>query len=99
MQRVKGLLIGISLLLTGQLSASHLLGGEITWECKNNGSYEFTLKLYRDCTGIDLAGTTETISGPGGSFTVTKVATNDLSPVATMPLVVMVARPMALLRF
>jgi gliding motility-associated-like protein len=31
--------------------ASHLMGGEITWECQGNGSYIFTVKLYRDCNG------------------------------------------------
>jgi len=36
-------------------SATHLLGGEITWQCLksgvNQGKYVFTMKLYRDCTG------------------------------------------------
>ncbi|HET6226733.1 MAG TPA: gliding motility-associated C-terminal domain-containing protein [Bacteroidia bacterium] len=32
-------------------TASHLMGGEITWACQGNGSYIFTVKLYRDCNG------------------------------------------------
>ena len=32
--------------------ATHIMGGEITWECQNNGQYIFTLKVYRDCNGI-----------------------------------------------
>lgn len=38
----------------GALFASHLMGGEITWECQGNGQYIFKLKLYRDCNGIDI---------------------------------------------
>ena len=33
-------------------SATHIMGGEITWECDPNGNYLFTLKVYRDCNGI-----------------------------------------------
>lgn len=33
-------------------SASHLMGGEITWACQGGGMYVFTMKLYRDCNGI-----------------------------------------------
>ena len=33
-----------------QASASHIIGGEITWACQGNGTYIFYLKLYRDCT-------------------------------------------------
>lgn len=35
-------------------NATHLMGGEITWACQGNGSYIFTLKLYRDCQGVPL---------------------------------------------
>ena len=35
-------------------NASHLLGGEITWECANNGDYIFTLTLYQDCNGNQI---------------------------------------------
>jgi gliding motility-associated-like protein len=36
------------------LSATHLMGGEITWECQGNGNYIFTMKIYRDCFGNQL---------------------------------------------
>ena len=41
-------LLGCSL----SLSASHWMGGEITWECLGNGDYAFELKIYRDCNGV-----------------------------------------------
>ena len=41
-----------------KVSATHLMGGEITWECiksgTQSGSYVFTLKIYRDCQGVSL---------------------------------------------
>ena len=48
-------ILGISF----QVKASHLMGGEITWEClksgPNVGQYIFTLKIYRDCSGITVS--------------------------------------------
>ena len=38
-------------LFYSKANATHLMGGEITWECQGNGSYIFTVKLYRDCNG------------------------------------------------
>ncbi|MES2590423.1 MAG: gliding motility-associated C-terminal domain-containing protein [Bacteroidota bacterium] len=35
------------------LFASHLMGGEITWECQGSGQYIFKMKFYRDCNGIN----------------------------------------------
>jgi gliding motility-associated-like protein len=32
--------------------ASHMMGGEITWQCQANGSFKFTMKIYRDCNGV-----------------------------------------------
>ena len=37
----------------GAAFASHLMGGEITWECQGSGKYIFKLKFYRDCNGIN----------------------------------------------
>ena len=40
------------------MQATHLMGGEITWECIKSGNkagqYVFQLKAYRDCQGIAL---------------------------------------------
>lgn len=44
----------VTLLLTtiSETKASHLLGGEITWECSpTTGKLQFTVKLYRYCDG------------------------------------------------
>lgn len=39
------------LLPTLTLKASHFMGGEIYYRCVLQGSYEITVKLYRDCSG------------------------------------------------
>lgn len=41
----------IVLLFSIPLWAAHIIGGELTYECLGSGTYEFTLKLYRDCNG------------------------------------------------
>lgn len=64
--------------------ASHLFGGEITWQCMGNGQYIFTMKLYRDCSGIPLS-LTDIISVNGHpticTIPVTVTSTTDLSSV------------------
>jgi gliding motility-associated-like protein len=42
------------LLLSEKVSASHLMGGEITWTCQGTGQFVFTLKLYRDCNNVSI---------------------------------------------
>ena len=46
------LLIGFIAFFSVKTNASHLMGGEITWDCIGGGQYVFTMKLYRDCNGI-----------------------------------------------
>ncbi len=61
------LLIFITFIFFAPVKASHLMGGEITWTCITNpangpvGLYVFTLKVYRDCNGIAISGTTQSI--------------------------------------
>ena len=40
--------------------ASHVMGGEITWECQG-GSYVFQLVFYRDCNGAEVNTVSEII--------------------------------------
>ncbi|MBL4710505.1 MAG: SprB repeat-containing protein, partial [Flavobacteriales bacterium] len=44
----------VSLFLSKKANATHIMGGEITWECLNSGQYVFTLKIYRDCNGVSF---------------------------------------------
>ncbi|MAC94393.1 MAG: hypothetical protein CMC96_02710 [Flavobacteriales bacterium] len=52
MKKVYTLLIALlSLFFVPKANATHVIGGEITWECLNDGRYVFKLKIYRDCSG------------------------------------------------
>ena len=48
------------------VSASHFMGGEITWRCVKGGpdvgKYIFEMKVYRDCAGIAFSQIAETIT-------------------------------------
>ena len=80
----KIMLIALFLLSAFAVYPSHYMGGEITWECTNNGKYIFTLKAYRECAGI-LYANTQTINSnsSAGNFTVTLQSgyPKDISPV------------------
>ena len=87
MRKFAVILVTLMLTIPQFSKASHLLGGEITWECvKSNGKLIFTMKLYRRCDGAQLP-TSGTITNPlyasnGGtaSITVSRTERNDISP-------------------
>lgn len=64
--------------------ATHYMGGEITWECQSNGQYVFRLVLYRDCQGVAITSTSETIDVYGNpslsSIKALLVSKTDVSP-------------------
>ena len=69
------------LLCAGTAKATHLMGGEITWECRPNGKYRFTLVLYRDCGGINLPTSSQTLgTNCGTAITCNYVTTVDVVP-------------------
>ena len=64
-------------------SATHLLGGEITWTCLTSGSdagkFVFELRLYRQCGGAGLGGTA-TMNSSIGTISLTRTSQLDVSP-------------------
>ncbi len=66
MKKIVGLILLV--FLSFGVHASHIMGGEITWECIKDpldpdvGKYIFTMKLYRDCDGISLPTTNQTLN-------------------------------------
>lgn len=79
MKRVLTLLLAYLFVTSAQ--ASHLLGGEITWQCKSNGKYVFTLSFYRDCGGANMSQTAQFISNNAGvSISCAYVSTTDITP-------------------
>lgn len=92
--RFRTILCAACLLLgVDRLSAAHIIGGEVTYECLGwaNGdpssgqrTYQFYMNIYRDCQG----GGANFDSSPGGSFpaTVTIFRESQVSPVTVLSL-------------
>mgnify|MGYP001345559150 CR=1 FL=1 len=49
------------LLSSNVIWASHVMGGEITWQCTGGNTYQFQLVFYRDCNGAEVNIVSETI--------------------------------------
>lgn len=71
MQRLVYTLLFLGSMFTSK--ASHLVGGEITWQSTTNGNYIFELVLYRDCDGIPLPSGSQVINGPNGNIVLNKI--------------------------
>lgn len=78
---MKRILLALSILFAIPTQATHLLGGEMYWECNGGGQYIFTLVLYRDCNGIVLSTGPQTISTDhsAGSISCPFVRSEDIS--------------------
>lgn len=46
----KIVLFAILLIVFIPSQATHMMGGQITWECTSNGQYQFYMELYRNCS-------------------------------------------------
>lgn len=69
------------------VSASHVMGGELTWSCGAGGVYTFELVFYRDCNGAEVNVISETVrvwNHPSISqITLDFVSRADISPSCT----------------
>ncbi|MEL6592600.1 MAG: hypothetical protein AAFQ68_21055, partial [Bacteroidota bacterium] len=76
------LALGLLLGFLSNASATHFAGGEITYEHLNGNSYRVTMKLFRDCDGINF-GSSQTIrlspSTSGSSFRVFEQSRSDIT--------------------
>jgi len=70
-------------------NATHLMGGEITWECIKSGpdagKYIFNVKIYRDCQGVPLANINNKVLVVHNHLTISNIAltyigATDISP-------------------
>ncbi|TNE79502.1 MAG: PKD domain-containing protein [Bacteroidetes bacterium] len=76
------LFVVMSLFVTREAEASHVMGSDIVYRCKGNGKYEITLRVYRDCNGIQVsqAPVTARCSSSTVSITAqTKVSVRDIT--------------------
>ena len=69
---------------TQQVSATHLMGGDLSYECLGNNQYRITLRVYRDCNGINAASYEvmymSANCGTGTQY-MTKISTQEITPV------------------
>lgn len=83
----KFLLLSIFLILSTRSNASHMMGGDITYECISPGKYKMTIKVYRDCRGIPFNSPDIKLFCKDGtnqnSVNYTRTAINDLTPTCT----------------
>jgi hypothetical protein len=64
----------LALCLGGPLFAGHYSGGNITWSCQLNNTYDVTLQLFVDCSGTSIIPQTLSFSSTcGTSFTVANI--------------------------
>lgn len=81
------LLLLTIVLVSFSARSSHIMGGEITWECQGT-QFVFEMKIYRDCNGASLTGnqSLDVWNHPSlSSIPMPEVARNDISPVCFDP--------------
>ena len=61
MNNLKLIWIGLLTLFAVESSASHVLGGNITWQCLGGNQYQITFNMYRDCFGQSAPLSQETV--------------------------------------
>lgn len=51
------LIMVFALLFANTSKASHVMGCDIQWKCLGSDTFEITMKVYRDCNGVQLSST------------------------------------------
>ncbi|MFM6982866.1 MAG: hypothetical protein ACKOXF_01945, partial [Chitinophagaceae bacterium] len=78
-------LLSLLILANFNLSASHMMGGDIAYECISPGKYKLVVKIYRDCRGIPFNNPDIGMYCKDGSTSVTvnytRTAINDITEV------------------
>jgi hypothetical protein len=70
----------LSLLISSDLMASHVMGVDMSYECLGPGQYRVRLQAYRDCKGVDM-GSAHTISVKSAQCGVTtSITLNQVGP-------------------
>ena len=82
------LLILLTVSLSRDLKASHMMGGDMSYRCLGGGKYKITAKIYRDCRGISFNGPSFGVyagtnggNGCGSSnISITRTGIKDVTP-------------------
>ena len=78
---MKKILSFIALLFFGlNLSASHYMGGTVSWVKNSSGQFIFEVKIYRDCGMGGATYVSNILNGPNGNITLSTDTVIDISP-------------------
>lgn len=79
------LILLISLVSSLKVQASHILGGEVSFECVGGGNYVFTVIVYRDCSGIPFANSIINLTNNAGLGIIqcNLISTVEITPICT----------------
>lgn len=88
MNRFYRILLVLALFLGyNEAFASHMMGGDIAYECISPGKYKLVIKIYRDCRGIPFNSPDIKVFCKDGSnqtsVNYTRTAINDITPTCT----------------
>src|SRR5688500_6131840 len=81
------LFLMLSLLGTFRLYATHATGAQISYKCAGNGIYTVTVKIIRDCNGIQISQSPLHATCSSNSVNVTnqtKVSVRDITGIGAM---------------
>ena len=78
----------LTFLLSNISTSTHMMGGDMSYQCLGNGKYKITAKIYRDCRGIAFNGPdfgvfagTNGGNGCGSSaLSITRTGIKDVTP-------------------
>ena len=68
----------LGILSTNTLFGSHIVGGEMTYECLGNNQYKITLKVYRDCQSVNIQGNLTPFDDPA-AITIYRTTANPVT--------------------
>ncbi|MEA3495116.1 MAG: PKD domain-containing protein [Bacteroidota bacterium] len=70
---------------TSSLKATHIFGGDITWDCVGQDSFIITATIYRDCNGINLSNASIPIKCKSTNQTITTINIPKPAPIDITP--------------
>jgi len=93
--RITFVLFVFTLFFSPKINATHIVGGDLSYECLGNNEYLITMRVYRDCylgqAGFDDPATMRIFTGINGNtpfgslFLVDLTQESDIPPVVSNP--------------
>src|SRR5687768_16594562 len=72
----------LAFFVTEKASGSHMMGSDIVYKCLGNGKYLITVRVYRDCNGIQVSQSNVVAQCSSTTITIsnqTKVGVRDIT--------------------